>query len=415
MAMIAIDKRTPIRSDTHVGLVFSGLTGSASVALNGGTPSAAVPASVDGQPPLLVADSASLKDAFQAARDVLNDVDSILVENRDSLHDAIGNIDTFSAALAKNSDKVSALLDGLAKLTGAGGSAGENTIYDLTAPKTFPPIAAIPDGQLSVGEPSAVVALDTQRIIVQQDGGEMPAFEKVRWADSLPLLIQARVIEAFENAGYPRVGADLGPVNADFQLVLDLRQFRIDADGTADASYAAKVVDSGGAVVGSQVFSATQAVASANDAAAAAAALNAAFGVATTDMVVWALKTIAGNKSGSLDGAATPATGGGAAVLQPGAATPSPASDGPVAKRAVERPYSFKSLSRARAAFNDELDADAAATLPAPDSGMDFAAIEDRERKTRRNRHLILHRDAGAMRRTDRGWCSRWSRTRHRR
>jgi phospholipid/cholesterol/gamma-HCH transport system substrate-binding protein len=323
IATIAIDKRTPVRTDTHVGLAFSGLTGTASVALAGGTPSAPAPTSVDGQPPLLVADSAALKDAFQAGRDVLTHLDEILTDNRASLHDAIDNIDTFSAALAANSDKVSALLDGLAKLTGAGGSAGENTIYDLTAPTIFPAIAAIPKGQLSVGQPSAVVALDTQRIIVQKGGGEIPAFEKVRWADSLPLLIQARVIQAFENAGYPRVGADLGPLSADFQLVLDLRQFRIDADGTADVAYAAKVVDADGIVVGSKVFSATQPVATTDDAAAAAAGLNTAFGAATTAMVVWALKTISGSEGGTADQGAMPALDGGAA--QAGAIAAKPA------------------------------------------------------------------------------------------
>jgi phospholipid/cholesterol/gamma-HCH transport system substrate-binding protein len=324
IAAIAIDKRTPVRTDTHVGLSFSGLTGTASVALTGGTPSAPLPASVDGQPPLLVADAAALKDAFQAGRDMLTDLDQILNENRANLHDAIANIDTFSTALADNSDKVSALLDGLAKLTGAGGSPGENTIYDLTAPKTFPPIPAIPEGQLSVGQPSAVVALDTQRIIVQQDGGEIPAFEKVRWADSLPLLIQARVIEAFENAGYARVGGDFGPVSGDFQLALDLRQFRIDADGTADASYAAKIVDSGGSVIDAKVFSATQPVVTANDAAAAAAGLNTAFRAATTDMVVWVLKTIVNSEAGGASDGAMAAPNNGAAS-QAGAMAGKPA------------------------------------------------------------------------------------------
>ncbi len=324
-ATIAIDKRTPVRTDTHVGLAFSGLTGTATVALAGGTPSAPVPAPVDGQPPLLVADSAALKDAFQAGRDVLTHLDEILSENRTNLHDAIANIDTFSAALAANSDKVSALLDGLAKLTGAGGSPGENTIYDLTAPKTFPPIAALPEGQLSVGEPGTVVALDTQRIIVQQDGGEIPAFENVRWSDSLPLLIQARVIEAFENAGYVRVGADLGPVSGDFQLILSLRQFRIDADGTADVNYAAKIVDSGGIVIGARVFSATQPVATTNDAAAAAAGLNTAFGAATTDMVVWALKTMANNEAGSVNDGAVPAPDNNSAAPQAGTMAGKPA------------------------------------------------------------------------------------------
>ncbi len=37
IARIAIDARTPVRSDTHVGMDFRGLTGTATIALNGGT------------------------------------------------------------------------------------------------------------------------------------------------------------------------------------------------------------------------------------------------------------------------------------------------------------------------------------------------------------------------------------------
>ena len=52
IARISIDARTPIRTDTHVGMDFRGLTGTATVALTGGSPAAARPASEDGQPPL---------------------------------------------------------------------------------------------------------------------------------------------------------------------------------------------------------------------------------------------------------------------------------------------------------------------------------------------------------------------------
>jgi len=50
MATIAVDSGTPVRSDTHIGLDFGGLTGTATVAMSGGT--TAVPASTDGGPPL---------------------------------------------------------------------------------------------------------------------------------------------------------------------------------------------------------------------------------------------------------------------------------------------------------------------------------------------------------------------------
>ncbi|MEX0852328.1 MAG: ABC-type transport auxiliary lipoprotein family protein [Bauldia sp.] len=309
IATIAIDKQTPVRADTHVGLAFSGLTGTATVALSGGTPSEGPPTGVDGQPPLLVADSAALKDLTQAGRDVLTRLDAILSENAEPLKSAIANIDTFAGALARNSDKVDTILEGLQRLTGGGAAKGENLVYDLTAPADFAPIAKLPAGQLVVARPTAVVALDTQRIILEQAGGEVPVFAEVRWADSLPLLIQARVIQAFENAGDARVGADLGPVAVDFQVLLDLRQFRISAAGKAEVAYMAKVLDADGKVIDARLFQASRPVATSEDAAVAAAGLDAAFGAATTDMIVWALKAMADGEAGSVDDGATAPAG----------------------------------------------------------------------------------------------------------
>ncbi len=322
IATIAIDKRTPVRSDTHVGLTFSGLTGTATVALVGGSPSAPRPTGVNGQPPLLIADSASLTDLTQSGRDVLARLNSILKENANSLRDAIDNIDTFSAALARNSDKVDSILTGLQRLTGGGPQAPENTMYDLSAPATFPPIAKLPAGQLTVPQPTAVIVLDTQRILLQRDGGEVPVFDNVRWADSLPLLIQNRVIEAFENANYPRVGTDSGNVKGDFKLLLDLGQFRIDATPAADVAYTAKVVDAHGRVIGSKSFVAKQPLATTDDAAAAAHALNVAFGAVTTDMVVWTLETMSeaeaqSSASGTSQSGAPAADDGQAPAVKP--------------------------------------------------------------------------------------------------
>ncbi len=306
IAAIAIDKRTPVRSDTHVGLAFTGLTGTPTVVLTGGTPSASPPIGADGEPPLLVADSAALQDLMTSGREALTRLNDILAENADSLHDAIANIDTFSAALARNSDKVDSILEGLQRLTGGGQPKGENVTYDLTAPATFASIPPVPDVQLTIPQPTAVVVLDTQRILLQQDGGEVPVFEDVRWADSLPLLVQARLIEGFENAGYPRVGTDLGGVAGDYQLLVAVRQFRIDtAPATAaDVAFAARVIDSAGTVIDARTFTATEPVSTADNASAAATALGAAFGRAASEMIVWTLAAV--NAGEGSDGEGSP-------------------------------------------------------------------------------------------------------------
>jgi phospholipid/cholesterol/gamma-HCH transport system substrate-binding protein len=294
LATISIVREVPVRVDTHVGLVFSGLTGTAQVALVGGAADAAPLPATGGQPPLLVADTSAMKDVTQQARDVLSRLDQILADNSASLHDAIGNIDNFAGALARNSQRVDGILQGLERLTGGKTEAPPNS-FDLTAPKTFPKIDQIPDAQLVIPNPTAVITLDTQRILVAGASGEAPAFPDARWVDNLPIVFQNHFIEGFENAGYMKVGTDAGGLHADYQLVLNIRQFRIattPAPATAQISMAAKIIDGDGKVVGAKVFDASVPAASADTAAGAVSALDQAFGKATTDLVVWSIQTV---------------------------------------------------------------------------------------------------------------------------
>jgi phospholipid/cholesterol/gamma-HCH transport system substrate-binding protein len=48
-----------------------------------------------------------------AARDVLRRFDAILAENAKPLKAMIGNLDTFAAALARNSDKLDGIVAGV--------------------------------------------------------------------------------------------------------------------------------------------------------------------------------------------------------------------------------------------------------------------------------------------------------------
>ena len=102
-----------------------------------------------------------------SAREALTRLNDILAENAEPLKDAIANIDTFAAALAKNSDKVDTILAGLEKFVG-GGNKPETVSYELTAPTEFPDIAAMPTRPaLRSPPPTTIVALDTQRIMIR--------------------------------------------------------------------------------------------------------------------------------------------------------------------------------------------------------------------------------------------------------
>ena len=292
IATILVERNTPVRADTRVEVEVQGLMGSPSVSLKGGASGAPSLPATKGEPPLLLADPTAGQDTMQAARDALRHFDKILTDNADPLKSAIANLDTFSGALAKNSDKLDQIVEGLVRMTG-GGAKALPTIYDLTAPRTFTGIEKIPAVQLVIADPTTVVAFETQKILVKSTIGEAPTFADAQWSDSIPKLFQARIIQSFENAKYPKVGRSLDGFAADFQLLIDIREFRVlvSPDPVAHVEFGAKVVGQDGRVVHARIFKAS-APAKAVDAPAFAAALDEAFGKAVTELVPWTLNAI---------------------------------------------------------------------------------------------------------------------------
>jgi len=130
IASISIDKSVAVRKDTEIGLEFQGLTGISALSLKGGDPSLPpLPGAKDAKDdsaPLLVAPPGATQDVTQAARDALRKVQDFIEENQKAFHSALGNIDTFTAALARNSDRIDRITAGLENLTGgADGKSGE--------------------------------------------------------------------------------------------------------------------------------------------------------------------------------------------------------------------------------------------------------------------------------------------------
>src|ERR1700761_2944001 len=132
-AAIAVAEHTPVRSDTRVGLEFQGLTGVPVVSLEGGE-DASAPV-VQGA---LVAEKGAGQSMTQAARDALRKVDAVLSENAAPLHDAIGNLSTFTEGLARNTPKLDGIVAGLERMTGAT-TPPRKVVYDLNPAGTFDP------------------------------------------------------------------------------------------------------------------------------------------------------------------------------------------------------------------------------------------------------------------------------------
>jgi phospholipid/cholesterol/gamma-HCH transport system substrate-binding protein len=126
LASISIDKSVAVRPDTEVGLEFQGLTGISAMALKGGSPSSPPLVGDRLHPPLLKAPPGATQDVTQAARDALRKVQEFIEENQKAFHSALDNIDKFTGALARNSDRIDKITEGLQNLSGgADGKGGE--------------------------------------------------------------------------------------------------------------------------------------------------------------------------------------------------------------------------------------------------------------------------------------------------
>lgn len=293
-ATISIDAGTPVRADTLVSLEFQGLTGVAVVTLAGGSESAPpLAAPPGGGLPSLVASEAAGETMTEAARRVLGRLDKILAENSNDVHNIITNIASFSEALGRNSEKVDPIIAGLERMTGGG--KGSGVFYSLSAV----PAPASPAGpigkQIAVADPNALLAFDTEKLLTQNQSGQIEALGNAKWADTLTKLIQAKIIQSFEADGaLGEVSRPIEGATPDYQLMMDIRRFQIvdSAQPAAEAEIAARLVSGEGKVVAARVFTAKEPVKSKEEGE-AARALNVAFGAIAKSLISWTRDTIA--------------------------------------------------------------------------------------------------------------------------
>lgn len=283
-ASIAVAADTPVRADTKVGLDFQGLTGVPVVALEGGKE--VVPS---GSVPTLIAEPGAGQSMTQAARDALRRVDSILAENAEPLQGMIANFRTFSDGLARNTGKLDSIVAGLERMTGAS-SPPAKTVYNLQA-AAAPATPGKPlKGQLVIPEPSTVVMFDTQRILLSP-ANDSAEFANSQWADTVPRLLQSRLIQSFENydiAHAPLRSAD--GAETDYQLLIDIRDFQV-VSGAARVAFSARLLNKQGKVAAARVFSVSQPV-DKIEPAAVVAAFDAAFAGIARELIAWTVQTL---------------------------------------------------------------------------------------------------------------------------
>ena len=199
----------------------------------------------------------------------------------------IVNLDTFSGALARNSDRLDGIVAGLERMTGGAAAKARLVSYDLTTPQAPETTEKPSPAQLVVPDPIALAALDNERIQSVSSNGAYVTVPDAQWSDALPKLVQVKILRALEDAGrFAGVSRPLEGVTSDFQLLLDIRKFQLSVNLTAEIELGCKMLGANGRVIATRIFRASVAVEQ-SGAPVAVAALDKAFGRVGADIVSW--------------------------------------------------------------------------------------------------------------------------------
>ncbi|MBO0733841.1 MAG: membrane integrity-associated transporter subunit PqiC [Methylocapsa sp.] len=177
------------------------------------------------------------------------------------------------------------LLAAIAALLSACASAPKLT-YDLNPVRgAFGPRAA--DRQLAIAIPDATLPENSSEIVVRTSPESVAYLSGAQWADRLPILIQSRLIESFQNAHVLR-GAGGPGILADATLQTNLRRFEYDAGASlAAVEISAQLTGTSGRVIAARRFTANVPVPS-SEPPAVAAALDAGLSKIMREIVLWA-------------------------------------------------------------------------------------------------------------------------------
>lgn len=218
---------------------------------------------------------------FRLSRMVLHSADSVSA-GQEASHAAAAKADGSVRRVAIWAGAIAVSL----ALASCGGSAMET--FNLNAPREG--LAGRAGAQIVVAPPAATSPFDGDRLVVRAANGSFAYVKDAQWVDTLPRLLQARMIQTFDNTSALRTVARPGDgVVAALALNTEIRRFEIDAGrGEAVVEISAKLVAAvSGRIVAARVFSA-RAPGSAGQGASASAALDAAGQDALRQIVNWA-------------------------------------------------------------------------------------------------------------------------------
>jgi phospholipid/cholesterol/gamma-HCH transport system substrate-binding protein len=167
-------------------------------------------------------------------------------------------------------------------------------VYDLAPATGFaPPVKAI-KGQLTIPEPTTVVLYDSQKMLLAP-GLDLAAFAGAQWSDSIPKMLQEKLLQSFEN--YDIAHPPLRPndaVQPDYQLLTDIRSFQVggaDDALAAEIAFSAKLIDKDGKLIAAKLFQQSSKLA-APEPPAAVAAFDKAFDAIAKELLPWTTEAL---------------------------------------------------------------------------------------------------------------------------
>ncbi|WP_083498949.1 ABC-type transport auxiliary lipoprotein family protein [Shimia marina] len=100
-------------------------------------------------------------------------------------------------------------------------------LYTLTPKSTFDSKLPRLSQQISVEEPTASSAVNTDQVAVQPTPYRFEYLPRARWVDRAPVMLQTLLIESFENSDrVSAVGRSSVGLRPDYMIVTDLREFQ---------------------------------------------------------------------------------------------------------------------------------------------------------------------------------------------
>jgi len=167
--------------------------------------------------------------------------------------------------------------------------------FELSTPRISASVGNARRSQVLVKLPTALKAINSDRMILRPAPSAITYLAGAQWSDTLPRMVQAKLVAAFEDTGSTRATAKPGDgLVIVYQLVIDIRRFEIDQSGSEQAQLKVSVKllsDKTGLVQETRVFTADSAVRG-GDKGDYVSAFDRAFNTFANDMVGWVLRSI---------------------------------------------------------------------------------------------------------------------------